>query len=235
LAIVRCLVPFPPIETLPGDVVDALRRGRKLEAIRRLRETRSIGLNEAKDAVDAWLRVQPGVPAAHTRSLANASSSILVTLLVLAGMVWALVNAVEPAGSAIVLLNRNGYQASTFTVGQLRHTDDNDGLFWGFDGRVPEGPARLYAPELADAGTLGFRGLSERFPVGTEIPVWYNPAVTDTLFQARSLRVIVRTDDFAAAPELARITWWFTYCFTPLVAVLLFVWWRSRARVHARP
>ncbi len=37
---------------LPDNVLDALRRGRKIEAIKLLRKQRGIGLKEAKDAVD---------------------------------------------------------------------------------------------------------------------------------------------------------------------------------------
>lgn len=38
---------------LPDKVVDALKRGNKIEAIKLLREQAGIGLKEAKDAVDA--------------------------------------------------------------------------------------------------------------------------------------------------------------------------------------
>ena len=38
---------------LPGKVVDALRRGDKIGAIKLLREQTGIGLKEAKDAVEA--------------------------------------------------------------------------------------------------------------------------------------------------------------------------------------
>ena len=38
---------------LPDNVVDALRRGNKIEAIKLLREQTGAGLKEAKDAVDA--------------------------------------------------------------------------------------------------------------------------------------------------------------------------------------
>nr|WP_298140119.1 ribosomal protein L7/L12 [uncultured Pseudomonas sp.] len=55
---------------LPAEVVVALERGHKIEAIKLLREARGIGLKEAKDAVDRYkperapeaadLVVQPG-------------------------------------------------------------------------------------------------------------------------------------------------------------------------------
>lgn len=37
---------------LPADVVDALQRGRKIEAVRLLRQHTGLGLKDAKDAVD---------------------------------------------------------------------------------------------------------------------------------------------------------------------------------------
>jgi ribosomal protein L7/L12 len=48
-----------PDGTLPADVLDALRRGQHLEAIKLLREATGIGLKEAKEAVDAHLRGEP--------------------------------------------------------------------------------------------------------------------------------------------------------------------------------
>ncbi len=47
--------------SLPDDVVAALRQGRKIEAIRRLRETWKIGLKEAKDHVDAHIASDPAL------------------------------------------------------------------------------------------------------------------------------------------------------------------------------
>lgn len=42
-----------PVDSLPADVVDAWRAGNKIEAIRRLRAATSMGLAEAKAAIDA--------------------------------------------------------------------------------------------------------------------------------------------------------------------------------------
>ena len=44
---------------LPADVVQAIHDGRKIEAIKRLREARGIGLKEAKEAVDAYVTANP--------------------------------------------------------------------------------------------------------------------------------------------------------------------------------
>ena len=45
--------------TLPLDVVDALRAGRKIEAIKRLRDHRGLGLKEAKQTVEAYAKAHP--------------------------------------------------------------------------------------------------------------------------------------------------------------------------------
>jgi ribosomal protein L7/L12 len=50
-------------DPLPADVVHAIRDGRKVEAIKRLRAHRRIGLKEAKDAVEAYMRREPPLPA----------------------------------------------------------------------------------------------------------------------------------------------------------------------------
>lgn len=44
---------------LPQDVIDAIRANRKIEAIKRLRVARGIGLKEAKHAVEAFVRANP--------------------------------------------------------------------------------------------------------------------------------------------------------------------------------
>src|SRR5258706_4742336 len=41
-----------PLHALPADVVDALRQGNKIEAIKRLRAATKVGLAEAKAAID---------------------------------------------------------------------------------------------------------------------------------------------------------------------------------------
>ncbi len=40
---------------LEPEVVDAIQRGKKIEAIKRLREIRNIGLKESKDLVDDYV------------------------------------------------------------------------------------------------------------------------------------------------------------------------------------
>ena len=61
--------------SLPPDVVDALRQGNKIEAIKRLRAAIGVGLAEAKAAVDAAERhsafasgTHPSAPAVGART-----------------------------------------------------------------------------------------------------------------------------------------------------------------------
>ena len=67
---------------LPDDVIAALRANRKIEAIKRLREARGIGLKEAKDAVDAYERNNPGV-AGSTPELRESGANPLFILVIL--------------------------------------------------------------------------------------------------------------------------------------------------------
>lgn len=45
-------VKYDPVGDLPADVQDALDRGQKIEAIKRLRQATGLGLKEAKDRID---------------------------------------------------------------------------------------------------------------------------------------------------------------------------------------
>ena len=45
--------------SLPPPVIEALRTGKKIEAIKLLRLERNLGLKEAKDLVDAYVRRDP--------------------------------------------------------------------------------------------------------------------------------------------------------------------------------
>ena len=49
----------PSTEVLPTDVIAALKQGRKIEAIRRLREARNVSLKDAKHLVDGYVRTDP--------------------------------------------------------------------------------------------------------------------------------------------------------------------------------
>lgn len=50
---------MPTSLTMPREVREALERGEKLEAIKRLRDARGLDLKTSKEAVEAWLRTHP--------------------------------------------------------------------------------------------------------------------------------------------------------------------------------
>lgn len=157
--------------------------------------------------------------------------AILITGLVLIAIVWAMVNIPRMAGNVIVLINRAGYDRTLFIIDDVFYDNYHDsGLLWGFHGSTPDGePLRMCAPELAPAKSLGFSGLKKRFPKGTRLEVWYNPGVTDTLFQYRTLNIVPHTEDLVHS-EMKGIWWWVTCCLFPLLAVLIFAGRRGKAR-----
>lgn len=69
-------------ESLPTEVIEALRQGRKIEAIKRLRQTRPLGLKQAKQAVDQYQREH--LP--QSRSASGGSS--LIQIVILALLLW---------------------------------------------------------------------------------------------------------------------------------------------------
>ena len=46
---------------LPSEVINALRAGKKIDAIKLLREQQNIGLKEAKDMVDQYIASDPAL------------------------------------------------------------------------------------------------------------------------------------------------------------------------------
>ena len=75
-----------PTEELPPQVMHALKAGRKIEAIKLLREARGIGLAEAKDTVDSVLLTKPPAARPHRAGAKNDSGiARLVTVFVVLG------------------------------------------------------------------------------------------------------------------------------------------------------
>lgn len=214
----------PADSDLPTEVIAALAAGNKLEAIKLLRTARPIGLNAAKEQVEAY---QGGGFSGAARA---PRKNLWVTVAVVVACVWALVTSLDAVSSLVVLAHLGGYQAETFTIDKLRHDADGEGgLLWGFEGRIAGREERLYAPHLADAKKLGFGGLRKLYPPGTELPAWYNPEVTATLFQGRSLRVIPYTEDLQAS-ELQRCFSWVLNSLLPLLLVLFLARRLNRAQ-----
>ncbi len=68
---------------LPEAAVNALWRGELIEAIKMLRLERGIGLKEAKDAVDAYIRTQPPLRQKLEEANARAKEGLLRWLVVI--------------------------------------------------------------------------------------------------------------------------------------------------------
>jgi len=88
-------------ESLPGEVLEALRGGRKIEAIKLLREARGIGLREAKDAVEAaniqQIPQTPGSTQTVRRGGAGGLQKLVLLLVVIGLAVAAYVYLKGPA------------------------------------------------------------------------------------------------------------------------------------------
>jgi hypothetical protein len=69
-------------DDLPEDVLDALRRGRRVEAINRLREARGLSLKDAHDAVSAAAGEAP--PPARRASTGDGPGRTVIVLVVAA-------------------------------------------------------------------------------------------------------------------------------------------------------
>ena len=69
---------------LPADVIAALHEGRKIDAIKLLREQRGIGLKEAKQEVDAYLRDHPQL-AAMQKTGSPAGCFLVVAIIAAVG------------------------------------------------------------------------------------------------------------------------------------------------------
>ena len=65
---------------LPEQVISQIRAGRKIQAIKLLREAQGIGLKEAKQAVDAYMRENPSPQ--QPKSSGNGLVLIIAALLI---------------------------------------------------------------------------------------------------------------------------------------------------------
>ena len=71
----------------PPDVREAIHANRKIEAIKLLREHNGMGLKEAKDAVEAYIRDNRQLIPEKTASGANLCRLIIVLLIIIAVLV----------------------------------------------------------------------------------------------------------------------------------------------------
>lgn len=71
-------------KALPAAVVAALSRGRKLEAIKLLREDKRIGLKEAKDMVEDYAKSRPELSMRIERAQGEQKRTFLTWVVILA-------------------------------------------------------------------------------------------------------------------------------------------------------
>ena len=74
---------LPPLSIA---AVSALHLGNKIEAIKIVREERSIGLKEAKDAVEDYVRTHPALASSLAATQAEAKRSALLWIAALIGL-----------------------------------------------------------------------------------------------------------------------------------------------------
>jgi ribosomal protein L7/L12 len=72
--------------TIPQDAVAALHRGNKIEAIKLVREAQGIGLKEAKDLVEQFLRTDQTVQASFAQMRAQSGGSSLRWWVIVIGI-----------------------------------------------------------------------------------------------------------------------------------------------------
>jgi ribosomal L7/L12-like protein len=77
--------PEPPSVTLSEAAISALQLGNKIEAIKHVRVEQGIGLKEAKDLVEAYLRTQPAFQSTLAAKQTQIKQSGLLWLVALIG------------------------------------------------------------------------------------------------------------------------------------------------------
>lgn len=75
------------VAPLSPAALAALHQGNKIEAIKIVRQERNLGLKEAKDAVDEYVRSQPSLEATLSRAQVKARNHLLLWGAALAAIV----------------------------------------------------------------------------------------------------------------------------------------------------
>lgn len=68
-------------QQIPAEAVAVLETGNKIEAIKIVRQTHGLGLKEAKDVVDEYLRSRPDLAARAAQVRTESNKKALVRLL----------------------------------------------------------------------------------------------------------------------------------------------------------
>ena len=69
--------------SLPPAAIAALSNGKKIEAIKIVRQEWGMGLKDAKDAVEAYIETQPALAATMREASSNSQRGCVMALLVL--------------------------------------------------------------------------------------------------------------------------------------------------------
>ena len=72
---------------LPAAAIEALTKGRKIEAIKIVRQETSLGLKQAKDAVDAYVAARPDLSSQFQEANQGARRSLWMWLLIVVGAI----------------------------------------------------------------------------------------------------------------------------------------------------
>ena len=76
-----------PTPTIPSQAIAELHQGKKIEAIRIVREAQGLGLKEAKEAVEAYVKGQPALQLAMDNKNREAKGALVRWLLVVAAII----------------------------------------------------------------------------------------------------------------------------------------------------
>jgi hypothetical protein len=84
-------MPMPDTPSSPPQAVAALNAGRKIDAIRIVRETQGIGLKEAKELVDSYVALHPDLQWRVEQQRSQVSRRWIAWLVLLGLATWAAV------------------------------------------------------------------------------------------------------------------------------------------------
>ena len=77
---------------LSAEAVDAINRGRKIEAIKFVREQQGVGLKKAKELVDNYISENPDKLSIHANPKGSLNWSFFMLILILGAIIWVSVN-----------------------------------------------------------------------------------------------------------------------------------------------
>jgi Ribosomal protein L7/L12 C-terminal domain len=79
----------PSVVDIPAAAIEAMRKGRKIDAIKATRQATGLGLKEAKEAVEAFIERSPDVRQEYLTATASAHNTLWLVLAVLVAVGFA--------------------------------------------------------------------------------------------------------------------------------------------------